>query len=113
MAMSSEEKQYLIFLKYTREYLSQVTGYSRGYLSRNASGAKYPSDIFIGVCCHTLKEPQDVLFELVEPSKASKVLSRDDTLAQDLLETIDELSDRLTNAEAKIEALQKELRQYS
>lgn len=107
------EMQYLIFLKYTREYLSQVTGYSKGTLSRIASGSREPSEIFIGVCCHTLKEPQEDLFRLIEPFKESVVPPAPGRPNQDLFETIDELADRLTQAEGKIKALEDELRQYA
>ena len=105
--MSSREKQYLIFLKYTREYLSQVTGYSKGTLSRIASGARAPSEVFIGVCCHALKEPQEDLFRFIEVT--SRAPAHPQTLTQDLLETIAELAARLTEAEKKIKALQDEL----
>ncbi|GAI67594.1 unnamed protein product [marine sediment metagenome] len=110
--MSNDEGQYLIFLKYQREYLSQVTGYSKGYLSRVATGAKPPSEVFIGVCCHTLKEPQEELFKLVEPQPAALLSAQPRHPNQDLIETIDELASRLTKAEAQIEALKAEFKQY-
>ncbi|MBA7615670.1 hypothetical protein ES703_22955 [subsurface metagenome] len=110
--MSSDEGQYLIFLKYTREYLSKVTGYSKGYLSRIASGAKPPSEVFIGVCCHTLKEPQDELFKLAEPQPAALLSAQTRQPNQDLIETIDELASRLTRAEKDIASLFAELAQY-
>ncbi len=107
--MSSREKQYLIFLKYTREYLSQVTGYSKGYLSRIAGGAKYPSEVFIGVCCHTLKEPQKDLFRLCDPYEPIMAPALPGGLTQDLVETIDELAARLTKAEAALKTLKEEI----
>ena len=113
MTTHDSEKQYLIFLKYKTEYLCQVTGYSKGTLSRIASGARVPSEVFIGVCCHTLKESQDVLFELVEPGSAIGAAAPNKDLTQDLLETIEELAHRLTQAERDIKALQDELKQYS
>ncbi len=106
--MSSEEKQYLIFLKYTREYLSQVTGYSKGYLSRIASGSREPGEVFIGVCCHTLKEPQEDLFKLLEPHAARIAPAQPGQPNRDLIETIDELASRLTKAEAELKALKAE-----
>ena len=112
MSKADNEKQYMIFLKYTLEYLSQATGYSIGHLSRIASGAKVPGEVFIGVCCHNLRESQDDLFSLVEPLKATidpALIGHPD---QDLLATIDELAAWLTKAECKIKALLDELQQY-
>lgn len=99
------KRQYLIFLKYTREYLSQVTGYSKPYLSRFASGALGPSESFIALCCHTLKEPQEELFKLIEPHAARIALAQPRQPNQDLYETIDELASRLTKAENELETL--------
>ena len=110
--MDSSKKQYLIYLKYTREYLSRVTGYSKGTLTRMASGAKLPSEAFIGVCCHTLKEPQEYLFKLIELPTERLGPPPPPRSNQALIETIDELASRLTNAEAEIKALQKEVRKY-
>ena len=110
--MVDSEKQYRMFLKYTREYLAQVTGYSKNYLSRIATGARAPGEVFIGACCHTLKESQDYLFELVELHKASIDPALKGHPDQEWLETIDELTKRLTEAEKGIKALQDELRQY-
>lgn len=112
MSKADNEKQYAIFLKYNREYLAQATGYSKGYLSRIASGAQVPSEVFIGVCCHNLKESQDDLFRLLEPHKESRVRPHHQDLPQALLETIDELTRRLTQAEKDIKALQDEIKQY-
>ena len=113
MSKSKGEKQYLIFLKYTREYLHRVTGYSKHTLSRIATGNGGPSEIFIGVCCHTLKESQDDLFKLVEPYAVRSAPAPQGRPAPDLLETINELARRLTQAEKDLKALQDELRQYS
>ncbi|MBA7555531.1 hypothetical protein ES705_48199 [subsurface metagenome] len=110
--MMTSERQYRLFLKYTREYLSQITGYSKNYLSRIATGARAPSETFIGVCCHTLKEPQEYLFELVQPHEVSIDPALKGHPDQDLLETIDGLAARLTKAEEAVKALQDELRQY-
>ena len=53
-----------IFRKYTREYLSQVTGYSKEYLCCVATGKQPLKQVFIDRCCYTLKEPEEVLFEM-------------------------------------------------
>jgi len=113
MSKGKGEKQYLIFLKYTREYLHQVTGYSKHTLSRIANGSNGPSEVFIGVCCYNLEESQDDLFKLVEPYAVRSASAPAESSDQDLLETIDELADRLTNAERQIKELQDELKQYS
>jgi len=110
--MNGSGEQYLIFLKYTREYLSQVTGYSKGHISRVVSGNREPSEIFIGVCCHTLKEPKEDLFRLIEPHKPSLVPSPPRQPDQDLLDTIDELGDRLTKCEAEVKELRGEFNKY-
>ncbi len=102
-------KQYLIFLKYTRAYLSEVTGYSKNYLSRIATGARAPSEVFIGVCCHTLKESQDDLFRLAEVHAVRTA----PTDPEQLNKTMGELVSRLTGAEAEIEKIKAELKQYS
>ena len=113
MAKGENEGQYLIFLKYTREYLSQVTGYSKGSLCKIATGKQAPSEQFIGTCCHRLQEPQSDLFKLIEPQGALMPPVQPRQPNQDLLDTIDELAHRLTDAEAAITALQDELKQYS
>ncbi|GAI25934.1 unnamed protein product, partial [marine sediment metagenome] len=93
--------------------LSEVTGYSRAYLSRVATGNQAPSEPFIALCCHNLKEPQEELFRLIELQKGSMRPAHPHTLTQDLLETVDELASQLTKAELRIKALEDELKQYS
>lgn len=113
MSNGKSEGQYQIFIKYTREYLAQVTGYSKGYLCKIATGKQALPEGFVSACCRWLKESEDDLFRLVEPDERCKPpapLGRPD---QDLLDTIDELAHRLTDAEAAIKALQDELKQYS
>ena len=51
-----------LFRKYTREYLSEVTGYALEYLSRIATGKVPLGRVFIDRCCYTLKEPEEKLF---------------------------------------------------
>jgi len=51
-----------LFLKYTRAYLSQVTGYSRGYLSRLDTGGIPVSRSFVERVCYKLEQPQEELF---------------------------------------------------
>ena len=113
MSNDENEKQYLIFLKYTREYISQITGYSKGYLCRIATGAREPSEPFIGLCCHTLKESQHDLFKLIEPNAACVSPALTGGPDQDLISTIDELAAQLTKAQKEIKALKDELKQYA
>lgn len=51
-----------LFTKYNREYLSEVTGYSGGYLSRVANGKIPVSRSFIERVCFALGEPAGDLF---------------------------------------------------
>ena len=60
-----------------------------------------------------LQESQADLFRFIEPSKGNRALSLRPGSNQALLDTIDELAHRLTDAEAAITALQDELKQYS
>ncbi|MBA7674420.1 hypothetical protein ES703_82634 [subsurface metagenome] len=109
----TDPRQYLIFMKYQRGYLSKITGYSRGHLSRIATGAKAPSEPFIGVCAYNLKEPAEELFRLLDPQAARMAPpSPPGQHPKDLFETIDELAWRLTDAEKEIDKLKAELEQY-
>lgn len=51
-----------IFRIYKREYLSQVTGYSLGHLSRIAKEKTPLKRQFIEHCCHVFGEPEKALF---------------------------------------------------
>jgi hypothetical protein len=53
-----------VFLKYTREWLHKVTGYSKTYLSRVASGRVPLSQPFIDRVSFKLNEPAKELFLL-------------------------------------------------
>ncbi len=54
--------QHPLFLKYTREWLSEVTGFSKGYLCRVATGKVPLSRSFIERVCFKLKECEAELF---------------------------------------------------
>lgn len=54
--------QHPLFAKYTRDWLYQVTGYSKGYLSRVATGRIPLSRFFIERVCSKLQRPEDELF---------------------------------------------------
>jgi len=56
------ELQHPVFIKYRREWLSKVTGYSRGYLSRVATGRIPLSRPFVERVCFRIGEPEDKLF---------------------------------------------------
>lgn len=65
--------QHPLFLKYTREWLGEVTGFSKGYLSRVATGKVSLSRSFIERVCFKLNESEAELFlpEMAEaPSKS-------------------------------------------
>jgi len=55
-------KQHPLFVKYTREWLHQATGYSKGYLSRVATGAMPLGRFFITRVCLSLNQPKAELF---------------------------------------------------
>ena len=54
--------QHPLFIKYRREWLRQVTGYSEGYLSRVATGKISLSRSFIERVCFKLNKPEEELF---------------------------------------------------
>jgi len=51
-----------LFFMYTRHYLNQATGFSRGYLSRVATGRLPLSRSFIERVCFKLGESEEKLF---------------------------------------------------
>ena len=55
-------QQHPLFVKYQRDWLYQVTGYSKGYLSRVATGKIPLSRSFIERVCFKLNKPEDALF---------------------------------------------------
>lgn len=57
-----EQKQHPIFVKYTRSWLHEVTGYSKGYLCRVATGKISLSRAFIERVCFKLQLPEEDLF---------------------------------------------------
>jgi len=54
--------QHPLFIKYTRDWLHQQTGFSKGYLSRVATGKVPLSRSFIERVCFKLGEPEVELF---------------------------------------------------
>ncbi len=54
--------QHPLFLKYTRDWLSNQTGFSKGYLSRVATGKVRLSRSFIDRVCFKLGEAECDLF---------------------------------------------------
>ena len=57
--------QHPLFIKYRRDWLHQVTGYSKGYLSRVATGKIPLSRSFIERVCFKLNRTKEELFLLV------------------------------------------------
>ena len=56
------EQQHPVFMKYRRDWLAEITGFSKGYLSRIATG-RYPlSRSFIERVCFKLGKPEEELF---------------------------------------------------
>ncbi|MBA7564083.1 hypothetical protein ES708_05745 [subsurface metagenome] len=55
-------EQHPLFEKYTRAWLHQVTGFSKGYLSRLSTGKASISRSFILRVCSALQQPEDELF---------------------------------------------------
>ena len=54
--------QHPVFIKYTRDWLHQITGFSKGYLCRVSTGKVSLSRSFIERVCFTLKQPESELF---------------------------------------------------
>lgn len=67
MTQQEIKRQHPVFKKYTREWLHELTGYSKIYLSRIASGGVPLSRPFIERLCSKLNEPSDELFLPAEP----------------------------------------------
>jgi len=55
-------QQHPLFHQYTRDWLHEMTGYSKGYLSRVATGRTPLSRSFIERVCFKLKRPEAELF---------------------------------------------------
>ncbi|HUV55918.1 MAG TPA: hypothetical protein VMV84_01665 [Dehalococcoidales bacterium] len=55
-------QQHPLFNIYKRRYLSEVTGYSTGYLCRMATGGHPLSRSFIDRVCFRLNRPEEELF---------------------------------------------------
>ena len=56
--------QHPIFIRYTRAWLHRVTGFSRGYLCRLATGKSPLSRSFIERVCFRINQPEEELFHL-------------------------------------------------
>ena len=54
--------QHPLFIKYKREYLHELTGYSLGYLSRVATGKTLLRRSFIERVCFKLNQSEEELF---------------------------------------------------
>jgi len=58
------ERQHPLFVKYKRDWLHQETGYSKGYLSRVATGRVPLTTAFVDRMSFKLGVPVDELFIL-------------------------------------------------
>ena len=56
------QQQHPVFITYRREHLHRVTGYSKGYLCRVATGKIPLSRSFIERICFKLGRPPEELF---------------------------------------------------
>ena len=63
-----------LFIKYTRDWLHEVTGFSKGYLCRVATGRVPLSRSFIERVCFKLGEPEAELF-LPDAAEAHSTLA--------------------------------------
>lgn len=54
--------QHPVFAMYTRDWLHEITGFSKGYLSRVASGKNRVTCSFIERVCYKLQMPESELF---------------------------------------------------
>lgn len=54
--------QHPLFIKYTRDWLHEITGFSKGYLSRVATGKVPLSCSFVERVCFKLQQPEEELF---------------------------------------------------
>lgn len=68
------ERQHPVFIKYRRDWLADITGFSKGYLCRIATG-RYPLNrSFIERVCFKLGQPEEELFLPNTPASESSQL---------------------------------------
>lgn len=60
-------QKHLVFIKYRRQYLHEVTDFSLNYLCRVATGRTALSRSFINQVCFALNEPEEELFSHNHP----------------------------------------------
>ncbi|MBA7681905.1 hypothetical protein ES703_90249 [subsurface metagenome] len=56
------EQQHPLFIEFRRDWLHKVTGYSKGYLSRVATGKTPLTRSFISQVCYRLNRRKEELF---------------------------------------------------
>jgi len=61
-----QQQQHPLFIKYTRDWLHEVTGYSKIYLCRVATGNVPLTRAFVDRVCFKLNLPEEDLFLLDE-----------------------------------------------
>lgn len=69
------QQQHPVFRKYKSEWLHEVTGYSKNYILRVASGNVPLSRAFVERVCFALGEPADHLFILAGDDLAASTAS--------------------------------------
>ena len=79
----SSTPQHPIFIKYARDWISEATGFSKGYLSRVATGKVRLSRSFIERVCFKLGEPESELFqrEVLQAGEVGEVVEKQSTAA--------------------------------
>jgi transcriptional regulator with XRE-family HTH domain len=69
--------QHPMFVKYTRDWLHKQTGFSKGYLSRVATGKVPLSRSFIERVCFKLNQPEEELFLPDSAKESTAIQPRD------------------------------------
>ena len=69
------DNQHPLFVKYRRDWLHEMTGYSKSYLSRVAIGREPLSRAFIERVCYRLGASESELF-LTDPEESGRVHTR-------------------------------------
>jgi len=70
-----QQQQHPVFLKYTRKWLSEATGYSQGHLCHIATGRVALARTFIERVCLKLNHPESELFLPDTPAEGDSPLN--------------------------------------
>ncbi len=100
--------QHPIFIKYSREWLYEVTGYSTGYLSRVATGKVPLTSSFIERICYRLNQPEGNLFSPNSAHPGQGVTQQYlDACIKRTQEQIQSLLDRAEEAQKELDHISK------